>query len=67
MRVLSAESCLQKSAPTQEPHAASAPRPSTLRDSDVDDDWDPRFYVPTLLVVVAVNVCSLWWLTAHAS
>jgi hypothetical protein len=67
MKVLGAESCQQKSAHTEEQFVAPALIPTAPPSSDGDDDWDPRFYLPTLLAVVAVNAGSLWWLTSHAS
>jgi hypothetical protein len=73
MKVLGGETLGQMSPPSSREwgeNRALAARtlraPAIVVDEDEDeDDWDPTFYVPALLVVLAANVAALWWLAAN--
>lgn len=74
MKVLAGEKLGQISPPPSREwgeNRALAPRPvprtppTPTVGVDDDDDWDPTFYVPALLVVLAANVAALWWLAVN--
>lgn len=72
MKVLAGETLGQKSPPSSAEWGENrvhpqVPAPSTSRNAtSVDDDWDPTFYFPALLVVLTANAVVLWWLVANA-